>query len=262
MTKVITFLTRAAGEDAATFRRRCLEECAPALLRPALPPRRYVLNLVETAVQPMEMAEPWEEGATAAQVSPATAFDVIEEAWVEDVRGFLARAAAAREAAGIRTSRAYAYRVEENVEREYPRTWRDGERAPGVKAVILVRRKEGITPTQFERHWRESHAPLALRHHVGMWKYVRNVVQEILHPSAPVADGIVELHFPTVRDQRERLYDSEEGKAIIVRMRWSSAGRWHHFSRPSTYCAPEDRRQCVSGSILIRAIGFVTSARW
>jgi uncharacterized protein (TIGR02118 family) len=110
----------------------------------------------------------------------------------------------------------HAYVVEEHVERPYDRDWPAGERSPGVKSIFFAARREGMTHDEFARYWGEQHAPLALKHHVGMWRYARNVVKSALSAEAPDWDGLAVLHFRTPRDLRERFYDSDEGRAVIA----------------------------------------------
>jgi uncharacterized protein (TIGR02118 family) len=80
------------------------------------------------------------------------------------------------------------------------------------------------------RHWAETHAPLALKHHVGMWRYVRNVFDEALTPGAPNWDGVAELHFRSSHDLINRFYDSDEGRAVIAAdiAKFSGGGRALH----------------------------------
>jgi uncharacterized protein (TIGR02118 family) len=108
-----------------------------------------------------------------------------------------------------------AYLVDERVQWDYERDWPDGEPSPGVKQLSFVRRLPSLTRDEFAAHWNDVHAPLARVHHPGIWRYVQNVVVEPLTPDAPELDGVAELHFRTVDDLRDRMYDSEDGKARI-----------------------------------------------
>jgi uncharacterized protein (TIGR02118 family) len=108
-----------------------------------------------------------------------------------------------------------AYLVDQRVQWDYERDWPDGAPSPGVKQLSFVRRLPSITRDEFAAHWNDVHAPLARVHHPGIWRYVQNVVVEPLTPAAPELDGVAELHFRTVDDLRDRMYDSEEGKARI-----------------------------------------------
>jgi uncharacterized protein (TIGR02118 family) len=121
----------------------------------------------------------------------------------------------------------HVYRVERRRIKAYPRTWPDGARTPGVEMISPVRRAAGVTHEQFDAHWRDGHAPLALRHHVGMWEYRQNVVCAIETPGSPDFDGIAILGFPTEEDYRERLFDTPEGRAII----WEDIPRFLDLSR-------------------------------
>ena len=126
----------------------------------------------------------------------------------------------------------HTYSVEEKVEKPYARTWPDDERSPGVKSFFLALRHPSMTHEEMARYWGEQHAPLALRIHVGMWRYTRNVVTRPLTEGAPDWDGMAILHFRTAQDLRERFYDSDEGRAAIAAdvAKFSGGGRALHTS--------------------------------
>ena len=111
--------------------------------------------------------------------------------------------------------RVEAWRVDVHRPIQWERTWPDGETAPGVRMVSFVRRAHDLTPQQFARHWTERHAPLARKHHVGLWDYTQNVVRRAYTPGGGQIDGIAELHFRTRADFETRFYDSDEGRAAI-----------------------------------------------
>jgi uncharacterized protein (TIGR02118 family) len=111
--------------------------------------------------------------------------------------------------------RVEAWRVDAHRPITWERTWPDGVAAPGVRMVSFVRRAEALTHQQFARHWTERHAPLARRHHIGLWDYTQNVVRRSYTPGGGQVDGIAELHFRTREDFEERFYDSDEGRAAI-----------------------------------------------
>lgn len=139
------------------------------------------------------------------------AFDAVLELWAEDDGS--AREVCAELAA---TAAADLYRVTEKVEKERLRNWPSGVVSPGIKSIYLARRKDGMTHEAMARHWAETHAPLALKHHVGMWRYVRNTVEDTLTPVAEPWDGFAELHFRTSDDLINRMFDSDEGRAVIL----------------------------------------------
>jgi uncharacterized protein (TIGR02118 family) len=92
----------------------------------------------------------------------------------------------------------------------------DGEPVPGVKMVSFMRRAESLSHEQFVRHWTENHAPLAQRHHIGLWNYTQNVVRRALTPGGDAVDGVAELHFRTRADFENKFFDSDEGRAVIL----------------------------------------------
>jgi uncharacterized protein (TIGR02118 family) len=90
-----------------------------------------------------------------------------------------------------------------------------GRTTPGVKQISFIRRTPDLPRAQFASHWTDVHAPLARVHHPAIRRYVQNVVVEALTPDAPDIDGIAELHFGTYDDLVTRMYDSDEGRAVV-----------------------------------------------
>jgi uncharacterized protein (TIGR02118 family) len=125
------------------------------------------------------------------------------------------RARAAVDALG-EVAVAYAYRIEQRRVKAYPRTWPDGARTPGVEIVAAMRRRPALSREAFDAHWRDRHAPLARRHHPGMWECRQCTVQEGLTVGSPDFDGSAIVGFPTTLDCQTRLYDSPEGEALIL----------------------------------------------
>jgi uncharacterized protein (TIGR02118 family) len=108
------------------------------------------------------------------------------------------------------------WRVRSEHPKTYERTWPDGTDAPGVKLVSFMRRAEGLNHEQFVRHWTESHTPLALEHHVGLWNYTQNIVRRAYTPGGRDIDGIAELHFASRDDFDTRFFDSDAGREVIM----------------------------------------------
>jgi len=84
-----------------------------------------------------------------------------------------------------------------------------------VKLVFLCRRRPDISHVQYVQRVLEGHVPLALRHHPTMRGYVVNPVESV-PPGLPAIDSVAELWFDSLRDYRERLYDSAAGREAIA----------------------------------------------
>ena len=72
-------------------------------------------------------------------------------------------------------------------------------------------------------HWRDVHAPLARRHHVGMSRYVQHVVTDGTDERVL---AVAELHFASADDLADRFYDSDDGRRAIGADVASFAGRY------------------------------------
>jgi uncharacterized protein (TIGR02118 family) len=199
MRKVLALVRRAEGLDRADFCDRYLEFGKALAAAPGV--ERFIVSLVDV---------PAEEAGLRPGGEPK--FDAVAELWNEAGVDPVALLAAPQGLVGQN----HVYQVKETVEREYDQSWPSGERSPGVKSYYLMLRNPAMTHKQATDYWGEQHAPLALRIHIGMWRYTRNVVSEALTPGAPDWDGMAILHFRSALDLRERFYDSEAGRAAIA----------------------------------------------
>jgi uncharacterized protein (TIGR02118 family) len=84
---------------------------------------------------------------------------------------------------------------------------------PGVIALYPMVRRPGLSHLEADRHWRDLHAPLALRHHVGMSHYTQLSVVHRLH--GPEWDGFALCGFDSMDDLRQRFFDGPEGRVAI-----------------------------------------------
>lgn len=89
------------------------------------------------------------------------------------------------------------------------RTWPLGAVTPGVTMLFSIHRRPGMDVSEFHRWWEESHAPIALRHHVGMWDYAQVSVVETLY-GEPM-DGFAVTQWPTLDDLLHRFSSGPEG---------------------------------------------------
>ena len=78
------------------------------------------------------------------------------------------------------------------------------------KAMILLTRREGMTPEDFRRWWVEEHRPLAVQL-PGLRRMVVNIVEGGRDESG--IDGVSELWLDTQADF-EAAYATEIGKAV------------------------------------------------
>ena len=205
MRKLIFVCRRRADISHEQYAKLLVEGHIPIALKhhPAL--TKYVVNVVDRAQIP---GSP--ELDSIGELSFATLADYRERLYDsaegqrivgKDVAGFMGGADSYECTEHVQKDR--------RVERPLPR------RSPGVKLIAAVKRSPGLTHAQFVEHWLTRHVPLALQHHVGLTKYVTNVVDARLSPEGDEYDGFGELCFASEADYRDRLYGSEEGRRII-----------------------------------------------
>ena len=105
------------------------------------------------------------------------------------------------------------YEVEVRRMRHQRRTWPAASPSPGVTAAFVMVRRPGLTHEQADAHWRDVHAPLALRHHPGMWHYHQISITDVL--AGPPYDGIALCAFASEQEMSERFFGGPEDRAII-----------------------------------------------
>ena len=82
--------------------------------------------------------------------------------------------------------------------------------ATGVKSLFLLKRKPGLSVADFQKHWREVHAPIVPKT-PGLRRYVQCHVAPETYESdtPPVFDGVAELDWASMADF-ERGWNSDE----------------------------------------------------
>ncbi len=215
MTKVLALVRRGLDVERSAFGPAYMAAAATMKAAPGV--QHLIINPVDVSAEDAGLRPGGEP-----------AFDAVVELWTDTADHAVSLLSQQAEL----VSQSHAYLVEEKVEREFERTWPIGERSPGVKSFFLALRNPAMTHEEFARYWGEQHAPLALKIHIGMWRYTRNVVTKALTPDAPDWDGMAILHFRSAYDLRERFYDSDEGRRAIAAdvAKFSGGGRALHSS--------------------------------
>jgi uncharacterized protein (TIGR02118 family) len=106
------------------------------------------------------------------------------------------------------------YEVTVRPMRHQRRFWPEGTVTPGVTGVFAMHRRPDLTHAEADEHWRDIHAPLALRHHPGMWHYHQVSVDRVL--AGPAYDGLALCAFASEQDLRERFFGTPEDRAVIL----------------------------------------------
>jgi hypothetical protein len=230
--KFFTLITARPAEDKKQFRQWFLKEHAPMVLERARGLQRYIVNLVDTeppAVENMGFIAP---------EAPAP-YDVITEMWLGSPGDFKNRvnlygsaqaADAVDQHLAAKAAAVFSYRVTEIVEKDEAQRIA-GQRTAGIKCVIPLYWKPELSVDEGRNGW-QVHGTIALRTHVGMSKYVRNLVEEVLAEAAPAYTGIGELHFASLDDMRYRLMPTPHSLEVIAfdTARWLGPVEQHYCS--------------------------------
>ncbi len=79
-------------------------------------------------------------------------------------------------------------------------------------------RHPDLTRAEADSYWRDGHAPLALKIHVGMTSYDQfGVLHRLAGPADSLSyDGFAFCRFDSMTDLHERFYDGPEGVKAIA----------------------------------------------
>ena len=111
--------------------------------------------------------------------------------------------------------RVAAYKVKNSVPLDYKKSWENGVQSPGLVSVSFFRKRKNISEDFFQEYWFCSHTPFAIEIH-PLWKYERNVLQNVLTPDAPDFQGIVPLHVKHDSDLSFSRFFSHNGKSALA----------------------------------------------
>ena len=166
------YVLRSSGEDHRPFAARMRGEVSDQLM--ALEPTR--LKLTVTEERPPKLAIfPFKK-------EPVAIFCVWDSK--NDASRFVD---VLRRAAPVVSG----YEVEESTPVAYEKSWSDGEATPTPILLTMLRKKPGISVSEYMERWHNGHTPLSLKIH-PLWYYVRNVIREPVTDDAAECDGIVE----------------------------------------------------------------------
>ena len=83
-----------------------------------------------------------------------------------------------------------------------------------VKLMVVLHRRDGLSPDEFRHYWREHHAPL-LRQLPGLTRLVFNYAQPDAAGAPPACDGISEDWFESV-EALGAAFASPAGQAVAA----------------------------------------------
>jgi len=199
--KVVFPCTRRPDLDRSEYARRVLERHVPLALEHHPGMRRYAVNIVER--------EP-------AEGPPADSFGVL---WFDDLESYHrdlydseeGRRIIGEDVAGF-LGGAHAYGTREHVHRDALGPPVLGDRTPGIKWILGLKRRSELDRDAFVSHWHDVHVPLVLERLPALRRYVTNVVEHRLSEDGEPWDGFAELWWDDRESARRAL--AEAGAAI------------------------------------------------
>lgn len=196
----------AAAGGADELKAWCLETLAPRMLSRGTQVDRLIVNLA----LPTPVDQPYGSGESL----EGDAFDVVLQVWVQDLAQFHRALAPLGGALAERVRVQHLYRLTDTevFNRFDPRP---AGASPGIKLLRGLYLFDDLPDAAAQRMW-AHHSGLATRVHVGLARYARHWVDEVLTPGSPRIRGLSDLHFPDEAALRERYFDSPRGRDEIM----------------------------------------------
>jgi uncharacterized protein (TIGR02118 family) len=142
--------------------------------------------------------------------------DGIAEAWFDDIEAYVAARASGTWQAAAEDAPNFIASSARLLTRDVPviDAYRSArERESMVKYVGFLTRKPGLSVEQFQRHWREVHAPLVVAELTTMVRYVQShaLPETYGTAEAPAFDGTPQAWFESMSTYPSRLGRRSEG---------------------------------------------------
>ncbi|MDB5714510.1 MAG: Ethyl tert-butyl ether degradation EthD [Sphingomonadales bacterium] len=187
--KAVAFVRAPTGEDPALYKHWYLHSFAPSLVA-------SVPEIVGLTVNVIRQAEALYEGAGMPPVA-----EIYAEFWAAPGHRLTAE--------HIRPTRGtqQVFEVDERIEKA--ELDRQPGVMPGIRLLSPLHPIDGATREQSIAYW-DQHVPLALRVHIGMNRYVRDIVRTVLSEEQTPVFGVASLHFPSDDAIRDRFFDSPD----------------------------------------------------
>ncbi len=199
MVKVITFLKRKAGMPVDEFQGYWRERHPEAVLHlPGV--RRYVQS--HTLPSAYGAAEP--------------IYDGIAEVWADDTSALRAMTQSPHHPALQEDEARFINRASMGVVITEDHVVRNGSAPPGaVKSVAFLNRKPGLSVEEFQRHWRDVHAPIASGL-PGLRRYVQSHTRRSAYEGGrtPAYDGVVLTWFDSTEVIRDTAASGEYARVL------------------------------------------------
>lgn len=132
-------------------------------------------------------------------------YDGFVELWVDDSAALKALAASPEYARVVEDEKVFADRSRIDLTLTEEHVILDGPvPANAVKQVVLLKRRPGMSPTEFQEYWRERHAPL-VGTPPGLCRYVQSHARLSGYRDGrePTWDGFGEMWFESVEAMKE-----------------------------------------------------------
>lgn len=191
---------------AEAFKAWCLETLGPALLARAPAIERLIVNVAVPA--------PTQSPYGSAESLQGDEFDVVLQVWVPRLQKLVSAWRPVAKEFAAKTRVHHVYRLAET-EVLYRPEQLQGTPTPGIKLMRGLYLYDDLPAAAAQRIW-AHHSGLAVKVHIGLARYARHWVDEVLTPGSPTIRGISDLHFPDEESMRERYFDSPRGRDEIL----------------------------------------------
>ncbi len=131
--------------------------------------------------------------------------------------------------------------------RERPDPVAPGTPSRGVTAIFPLLHHPDLDHRRSDDHWRDTHAPLALKHHPGMWDYSQLSVVHTVR--GPRIDGFALCSFASLDDMRERFFGDDHDREVI-------------YADVASFADPASPRRVVATETIHHARPPVPAVTW
>jgi hypothetical protein len=187
------------------MRHWCLHEWGPSLAQ-AASLQKVIVNLALTEIQLLPYGQ--------SESLQGEALDVVVQLWPHLQCNVANLLQSLQQVLQEKAAKMHIYQISDTEVLNRQELDSSTVQVPGIKIMRGLFLYEDLPDTAAKRMW-AHHSNLASKVHVGLSRYARHWVDQVITEYSPKIRGLSDLHFPDLESIQNRYFDSERGREEI-----------------------------------------------
>jgi len=187
------------------LRHWCLHEWGPSLAQ-AASLQKVIVNLALTEIQLLPYGQ--------SESLQGEALDVVVQLWPHPQCNAADLLQSLQQVLHEKAAKMHIYQISDTEVLNRQELDSSTAQVPGIKIMRGLFLYEDLPDPAAKRMW-AHHSNLATKVHIGLSRYARHWVDQVITEYSPKIRGLSDLHFPDLESIQNRYFDSERGREEI-----------------------------------------------